>query len=115
MRGVYECNIGLTIDPKTKKQKLMTEEQLKVRNQKFMELGFIPDYEINCFVVEGFGAWMGDAFSPRDLKDDYFQTFFNMGYDMVIGPKGPNSTGNIGVFCKNYKELLEKHGNKFKR
>lgn len=107
MRGIYRCTIGLTNDPRTSKLVPMTDEQLKIRNQRFMNAGFIPDYELDGFVVDGFGAWMGDITPTDEFNGSYFQPFFELGYNIVLGPKGPDSVNNsVGVFCKNYKEML---------
>lgn len=113
MRGIYRCTIGLTNDSKTGELVPMTDEQLKIRNQKFMDAGFIPNYELDGFVVDGFGAWMGDITPTDELNGSYFQPFFELGYNIVLGPKGPNSTSDsVGIFCKNYKELLKNEGTK---
>lgn len=79
--------------------------------------GFIPMYDYNLYVREGYGAYIGnvlqgDMESYRKNGISY-QEYIDKGYQLVIGPGAPSYRDSVigyGLYCKNWEEFVdEKH------
>ena len=81
------------------------------------KLGFKIDNINDCYVKEGYGAYMGTLpiKNTEELKEylnmPYYQNFISKGYYIVAGPPAldeqTNKIKGLGLYCKNYEELLE--------
>lgn len=96
-------------------------------NEKMLQAGFTIDRINKIYIKEGFGAFKtnisDDIQELDDLRrycDGQIQTnpyseivrlMDEEGYEFVLGPEAPLGKGNApkkGLYCKNYKEILER-------
>ena len=108
------------------KDGVYNKEQAKTRKS-MLEAGFSIDSENEVYVMEGYGAYCqnidGDIVSIDELLckigPSGTQMYSNVsrlikekGAEFVIGPAAPggwmNNYDSQGLYCKNYKELIEK-------
>lgn len=87
---------------------LMNPLELAQKHERMRATGFIPGRELNCYIVEGYGAWMGNI-GTNELNEHY-QEYIEKGYELVVGPPAPPMIKGYGVFCTNYLELVEYKG-----
>ena len=110
MFGIICCSNGIKC-MKDDKENIwyvpLDHEELENHNELMREHGFIPNYEYDCYILDGYGAYMGNTDS-EDLSEFYWSSFSNMGYDLVLGPKSCDDIcGKYGVFCKNYEYVYK--------
>lgn len=93
----------------------MTEEEICEENKIMKKAGFIPDYGLDCYVVDGYGAWMGSTNSFNQFVDDYIG-LMQKGYDIVLRPN-ISKTNNITfqIFCKNYHIIYNEASKKVQK
>lgn len=105
------------------------EDKMEEKRQKDIRMeqaGFTIDRENGIYVREGFGAFRTNVdkgiTSIDDLKNCYdellgknpygeiIRLMDEEGYDFVLGPGAPveKAVSGPGLYCKNYKEILEK-------
>lgn len=92
-------------------------------NEMMEKAGFTIDRENSIYVREGFGAFRCNVDKKIKTIDDlrsYEENGTNPyseilrlideeGYEFVLGPGAPNGLlGDLGLYCKNYKEIIEK-------
>lgn len=104
---------------------------LKKEHERMEEAGLVVDYENNVYVREGYGAYIKNVDqsikSFEDLKkrsgvygylcSKYINDLERAGFECVIGPGAPSTDGKVygnGLYCRNYKELLNERKNKQK-
>lgn len=107
MEGFIRCNVGSKVVNKRGMLhlELMNNYELAQKHERMRTAGFIADRELDCYIVEGYGAWMGNIDGINGLSKRY-QEYFEKGYELVIGPP---ANGN-GVFCLNYLDLINSKG-----
>lgn len=81
------------------------------------KLGFKIDTINDCYIKEGYGAYMGTLpiNNTEELKEylnmPYYQNFISKGYHIVVGPPALNEQthkiSGLGLYCKNYEEIIE--------
>ncbi len=84
-------------------------------NDKMKYNGFIPQYDLDCYVVQGYGAFMGitNVNSIDELLEKYYvfyKEYISKGYNLLIGPApyvAPQHSR--GIFCENYLDILIKN------
>ena len=93
-------------------------------NEMMERAGFTIDRENAIYVMEGYGAFRSNVDEKiqtiddlRNYKDEILGTnpyseivrlIDEEGYEFVLGPGSPNGLGLPGLYCKNYKEIIEK-------
>lgn len=86
--------------------------------------GFTIDRENAIYVREGFGAFYSNvnekiqsiddlrSYTDKLLRTNPYSEIVRLideeGYEFVLGPGSPNDLGLPGLYCKNYKEIIEK-------
>ncbi len=78
------------------------EGLIEIENNKDMPKKFVPNEKYNCYVVDKYGAWMGDIKKKKEIEN-----YKILGYKLKLGPSS-NKHYKYGVFCTNYKKLLKK-------
>ena len=86
------------------------------------------DKENDVYVLNGYGAFKTNIddkvekiadlkkFKDAKTKNNPYQDILDLieeGYDLIVGPAFPNADGSIsktkvGIYCKNYLEMVEK-------
>ena len=86
---------------------IMTEEEIEEYNREMISDGFLPNYGLDCYINNDFGAWLGYAKGMPDFEKNYM-SLFSEGYDLVLVPN-KSKHGNIvyQVFCKNYEDIYK--------
>lgn len=134
MEGFISCNTvtgrGLPNVTGVVKVYPVTEENKLYLWKKMIESGLIPDEENDLYYRVGFGAWMGNTLDDRESIDDLigaqydhkllgdtgyngknYSDYMSEGFELVLGPGSPvgysDSKQTVGIYCKNYLELLE--------
>lgn len=88
----------------------MTVEELKEHNKEMEENGYIPNYELDCYIVDEYGAWMGYIKGIEEFEQ-HFGHFMEKGYDLIIKPvKSKGHSTKYNVFCRNYHTIYIKNG-----
>ncbi len=97
-----------------------------IRWDMLRKTGIHPYPELNIYVNNQYGAWMGNI--NGNINNDYelsnlscldFDTYISTplskyidaGYELVIGPAVPETDGKmhgIGIYCKNWQEIISK-------
>ena len=110
MEGFIQCNISSKVVSKKGMLhlELMNHYELAQKHERMSAAGFIPDRELNCYIVEGYGAWMGNSGSTE--LNEHYQEYLEKGYELVFGPPAPPMTKGCGVFCSNYLDLINSKG-----
>ena len=104
------------IDPTVKISKKL---DLLLEYKLFATIGLIPDFENKIFVLEGYGAYMGN-YNEKSLKKYLKKNFSDCveeGYEIVEGPAAPNKDGSItgkGLYLLNYENYIEFNKQKVK-
>jgi len=108
MKGFIKCSMHSKVISHQGRSSLfpMNRYELIERNNKMANAGFIPDYDMDCYVMEGYGAWMGNV-ENADGFSDFYQVYIDKGYELVFGPPAPPQIKGYGVFCNNYLEIIE--------
>lgn len=108
--------------------KHMMVENHREENESMINAGFTIDRENAIYVREGFGAFKSNVDKKIKTIDDLrsytdklvgknpyseiVRLIDEEGYEFVLGPGAPDSSGNdlglTGLYCKNYKEIIEK-------
>lgn len=86
--------------------------------------GFTIDRENAIYVREGFGAFYSNvnekiqsiddlrSYTDKLLRTNPYSEIVRLideeGYEFVLGPGSPDGLGLPGLYCKNYKEIIEK-------
>ena len=90
----------------------LTDDQKRVYIEDMSKKGFVPNYEYDCFILAGYGAYMGTTTLDNFENSFYWNYFKNIGYQLVIGPSPYDGVSeSYGVFCANYEELFQKNDN----
>ena len=97
----------------------MTEKELEKENAMMLESGFVPNQGFDCYIVHGYGAWMGNINTINDFNEHY-SFLIDKGYNILLKPaKYNNGTVYFQVFCENYliifAELMKKKIEREKR
>ena len=108
LTGEYE---SYTVDPR--------EE-----NEMMERAGFTIDRENKIYVMEGYGAFRSNVDKKIQTIDDLrsykselsgtnpyseiVRLIDEEGYEFVLGPGSPKGSGCPGLYCKNYKEIIER-------
>ena len=89
---------------------LLTDDESRSYIEDMSKKGFIPNYEYDCFILDGYGAYMGTTTLDNFENSFYWNYFINLGYQLVIGPSPYDGMSeSYGVFCENYEELFKKY------
>ena len=99
-------------------------DYLGKEKKKMEEAGFKIDRENDIYVREGFGAFKTNVNKKiqtiEDLRNytdeksgtnpyaEIVRLIDEEGYEFVLGPGSPNGLGCPGLYCKNYKEIIER-------
>lgn len=92
-------------------------------NEMMERAGFTIDRENGIYVREGFGAFKSNvnekiqsiddlrSYTDKLLGTNPYSEIVRLideeGYEFVLGPGSPDGLG-LGLYCKNYKEIIEK-------
>ena len=128
MEGFKNCNFAIEskLDEFTGMHVLYPVSP-ESENSRMERAGFTIDKENGVYVMEGFGAFKSNVdkeiTSIDDLREYYDKTLKSNpydevirlmdeeGYDFVLGPGAPGKDGVVfgtGLYCRNYKEIIEK-------
>lgn len=92
----------------------MNSYELAEENNEMREAGFIPNSDLDCYIVEDYGAFMGNIeqanVEQANVPSEFYQEYIDEGYELVLGPPAPPLKEGYGVFCKNYLELVDSKG-----
>ena len=111
MKGFVRCSTAskvvlshgdFTLEP-------MNSSELAEENNEMREAGFIPNSDLDCYIMEEYGAFMGNVEQANGLSE-FCQEYIDKGYELVLGPPAPPLKDGYGVFCKNYLELVDSKG-----
>ncbi len=103
----------------------------KEREEEFIKCGLVKDEELNVYVHPEFGAFFYNTSSSsveeevENMKNfkggldmhcyvpqDVFMGLYDSGYEFVLGPRidifGKPDSNEHGLYCKNYREVLNK-------
>lgn len=121
MKGFMSANRAYEADENGRLQ--FSIEALIKKNIAMQKAGFIIDKENAIYVMEGFGAFSSNVhesiktiddlrnFIDKNLgKNPYTEIVRLMdeeGYEFVLGPGSSNGGGVLGLYCKNYKEIIK--------
>lgn len=105
-------------------EKVICPVSPREENAMMERAGFTIDRENAIYVREGFGAFHSNVDERIQSIDDlrsYTDKFLGTnpysenvrlideeGYEFVLGPGSPDGLGLPGLYCKNYKEIIEK-------
>jgi len=105
-------------------EKVICPVSPREENAMMERAGFTIDRENAIYVREGFGAFHSNVDERIQSIDDlrsYTDKFWGTnpyseivrlideeGYEFVLGPGSPDGLGLPGLYCKNYKEIIEK-------
>lgn len=106
MKGFIRCNMGIkSINSNGRTITIrMNQVELAQTHQQMYQAGFIADKELDCYIVQEYGAWMGNTEGPE--ISEFYQEYIDKGYELVLGPPAPPMTTGYGIFCSNYMELI---------
>lgn len=123
MKGFKNANFASKLDNHTGR---MVSSPVDPREENAMmeKAGFTIDRENEIYVMEGFGAFKSNVDKQiktiddlRNYTDEILGTnpyseivrlIDEEGYEFILGPGAPNGSGAPGLYCKNYKEIIEK-------
>ena len=108
--GFIRCSIHIKTELQQNNEmgiETMTEKELEEKNAEMIQDGYIPNYSLDCYIVDGFGAWMGSTTNMSDFEKNYMD-FIDNGYDLILRPN-KSHLGNFTyqVFCRNYMKIFE--------
>lgn len=105
-------------------EKVICPVSPREENAMMERAGFTIDRENAIYVREGFGAFHSNVDERIQSIDDlrsYTDKFLGTnpyseivrlideeGYEFVLSPGSPDGLGLPGLYCKNYKEIIEK-------
>lgn len=115
MKGFLRCSMAskvvlshgeYTLEP-------MNNNELAEENDNMRKAGFVPNSDLDCYIVEDYGAFMGNVEGNVEQANglgEFWQEYIDKGYELVLGPPAPPLKDGYGVFCKNYLELVDSKG-----
>lgn len=117
------CNTKTRYDDFTYQPLKITDDCYLRELKESVESGLVPVPELDIFVREGYGALVGRCPTEcKNLKELFnykrtnsgaffgYERYANEGAELVIGPgcKLYGQNFEKAVYCKNYKEMIEK-------
>lgn len=127
MKGFKNPNISFKFErDRIMKKMVSIPTSPRKENETMKQAGFIIDRENEVYVMEELGAFMSnitDDIQEIDELREYEDKLHNNpyreivrlmdeeGYELVLGPGAPLGIGSLpkkGLYCKNYREIVEK-------
>lgn len=128
MKGFKNPNISFKFErDRIMKKMVSIPTSPRKENETMKQAGFIIDRENEVYVMEGLGAFMSNitddiqeiddlrTYEDSRLHNNPYREIVRLmdeeGYEFVLGPGAPLGIGSLpkkGVYCKNYREIVEK-------